>query len=194
MKNMKNNFVIILLLFLSTVLQAEQSSHDDYLGLFSQTDTSFIVGSGQDAIEIKRVMTPCGKNRGFLQPLIPTEGVTLISERDMLHALNDKEGMVVDMRLESHFYKETIPTAINIPYTDISIRMDEFGCQEKAEKWDCSKAKKVYAFCNGPACTQSPIGIRDMVRYGFPPEKIFYYRGGMLVWSAIGLNTVKGEF
>jgi hypothetical protein len=33
-----------------------------------------------------------------------------------------------------------------------------------------------------------------MVRRGFPPEKIYYYRGGMLDWTALGLTTAKGAF
>ena len=60
--------------------------------------------------------------------------------------------------------------------------------------WDCSKAKKVYAFCNGPVCPQSPTAINAMVRDGFPVDKIYYYRGGMLDWDALGFPIVKDEF
>ena len=57
-----------------------------------------------------------------------------------------------------------------------------------------NSAKNVYGFCNGPVCPQSPSAYRAMVREGFPATKIYYYRGGMLDWDALGLTTVKGEF
>lgn len=195
MKINKNIFFAILLLFSTSTLLAQSDLEDkEYLDLFEYQDSSFMVGSGKHAIEIHRVMRPCGKNHGFLQPLIPAKGVTLVSEREMLPALNDKDALIVDMRLENEFFIETIPTAISVPYLDVESHMEELGCQKKATAWECSNAKKIYTFCNGPVCTKSPIGIRKLIALGFPAEKIFYYRGGMLVWSAIGLTMVKGDF
>ena len=165
-----------------------------YLGLFDKKTKSYKVGSGEDAIEINRVMTACGKNPGYFQPFVPVKGVTPVTEADMLRALNDKEVIVVDMRMSEQYLKETIPTAINIPYLEMELRLDELGCVKKGEDWECSQAKKVYGFCNGPVCAQSPIAMKAMVRNGFPAEKIFYYRGGMLNWDAVGLTTVEGEF
>ncbi len=72
--------------------------------------------------------------------------------------------------------------------------MSELGCVKTAKGMDCSKAKKVFAFCNGPTCPQSPIAIRAMTREGFPADKIYYYRGGMLDWDALGLTSIKNEF
>lgn len=186
--------VFIAGLVCSGLIYAEASKEVEYLGLFTQEQRSYIVGSGADAVEIKRTITPCAKNKGYFQPLLPAKGVTLIGEAEMLRALNDTKAKIVDMRLENNFLKETIPTAINIPYIAIALRLDELGCEKTDKKWDCTKAPEVYAFCNGPVCGQSPVGIRDMIRLGFPAEKIFYYRGGMLVWDALGLNTVQGAF
>lgn len=193
MKSLNLVLSMCLLLLLTTALCAE-SSEDEYLGILSETQTAYHVDSGTDTLVIRREMTPCAKNKGFIQPLIPAKGVTLIAETEMLHALNEKDAIIVDMRLEYFFLEETIPKAINIPYTEIGLHLDQLGCTKGKENWDCTKAVKLYAFCNGPVCTQSPIGIRDIIRLGFPAEKIFYYRGGMLVWSAVGLTTVKGEF
>ena len=195
MQTRKNIFVAILMLLGSTALQAASDSHGiEYLDLFDHEDTTFIVGSGDNKLEIHRVMRPGGRNKGYLQPLIPAEGVTLVSEREMLLALNDKSALIVDMRLENEFFVETIPRAINVPYMDVEDHMETLGCKRKADKWDCSDAKKIYTFDNGPVCTKTPMGVRILISLGFPPEKIFYYRGGMLVWSTIGLTMVKGEF
>ncbi|MCJ7766723.1 MAG: rhodanese-like domain-containing protein [Thiovulaceae bacterium] len=184
-----------LLMLGGTLLYADSSSNsEEHLGLFSMEETHYIIGSGADELEITRTVTRCAKNKGFFQSLVPVEGVTPVTEIEMLHALNDKEAVVVDMRTEDYFLQETIPHAINIPYTEVELRLDELGCTMKGKEWDCAKASKVYAFCNGPVCPQSPTAIKSMVRRGFPTDKIYYYRGGMLDWTALGLTTVKGAF
>jgi rhodanese-related sulfurtransferase len=189
-----NRTIAIVLLNLCALYAEASSADTEYLGLFTQDQKSYTVGKGPDAIVIKRVMTSCAKNKGFFQPFVPVKGVTAVTETEMLYALNDKDAFVVDMRTEDFFLHETIPKAINIPYTEIELRLNELGCERSGGKWDCDKAVKVYAFCNGPVCPQSPIAIKTMVREGFPVEKIYYYRGGMLDWTTLGLTTVEGEF
>ncbi len=195
MKTIKSAVLSVLFIFLSTTVYASSESKDvEYLGLFTKDEKKFVIGSGDDAIEIKRTMTSCAKNKGWFQPFVPVKGITPVTEEEMLHALNDKDSLVVDMRVVGDYLKETIPTAVNIPYGEIDSRLDELGCSEQDGKWDCSDAKKVYGFCNGPVCPQSPIAMKVMIKQGFPVEKIYYYRGGMLDWDALGLTTVEGEF
>jgi len=157
-------------------------------------DTKFVVQTANGPLEITRYMTPCAKNKGWLQELIPEKGVHPVTEIEVLNALNDKDSIVVDMRVIDDRIKGTIPNSISMPYTEVAMRMNELGCAKQGSKWDCSKAKKVYAFCNGPVCPQSPIAMNAMIRDGFPADKIYYYRGGMLDWEALGLTTVRGDF
>ena len=191
--NILINTLLSSLLLLSTTLVAKDSKVE-YLGLFSKKEKSYIVGEGEHTIKIQRTMTKCAKNKGFFQPFSPVKGITPVTEEDMLKALNNKNIMLVDMRKEEQFLKETIPTAVNIPFGEIGTRLDELGCEEKDDKWDCKDANIIYGFCNGPVCAQSPIAMKVMVRNGYPVEKIYYYRGGMLNWSALGLTTLPGEF
>lgn len=144
-------------------------------------------------VEIKRKLTRCAKNRGHLFPLIPISGVTPITEIDILNSLGGKDVLLVDMRKELQYLEETIPTAINVPYTDIEKNMDKVGCIWTDGSWDCSEVKKVYAFCNGPVCSQSPTAMQKMIDNGFPVERLYYYRGGMFAWDGLGLTTVMGE-
>lgn len=157
-------------------------------------DTKFVVQTASGPLEITREMTSCAKNKGWLQPLIPEKGIHPVTEIEILHALNDKNSIVVDMRVIDDRIKGTIPNSISMPYTEVAMRLNELGCAKQGAKWDCSKAKKVYAFCNGPVCPQSPIAMNAMIRDGFPADKIYYYRGGMLDWEALGLTTVRGDF
>jgi len=69
-------------------------------------------------------------------------------------------------------------------------RLGLFGADQKTDKWDFTNAKKVVFWCNGPWCGQSPRAIKGLLEYGFPPEKIAYYRGGMQMWKVLGLTVV----
>jgi len=69
-------------------------------------------------------------------------------------------------------------------------RLGLFGADQKTDKWDFTNAKKVVFWCNGPWCGQAPRAIKGLLEYGFPPEKIAYYRGGMQMWKVLGLTVV----
>jgi rhodanese-related sulfurtransferase len=159
-----------------------------------ENQKAVVVQTTKGPIEITRTMTACAKNGGTIQPLVPVAGVTPVGETEIIEALGDRSALVVDMRDTNDRVKGTIPGSVGIPYTEVVERMGELGCTKAAGKWECSTAKKVYAFCNGPVCPQSPIAIRAMTREGFPASKIYYYRGGMLDWDALGLTSVKNEF
>ena len=53
------------------------------------------------------------------------------------------------------------------------------------------RAKTLVFFCNGPWCGQSPTNIRVLLKHGYPPHKLKYYRGGMQMWESLGLTTIK---
>ena len=57
--------------------------------------------------------------------------------------------------------------------------------------FDYSAAKTLVLFCNGMWCGQSPASIRTLLKYGYPAEKIKYFRGGMQTWEILGLSTAK---
>ncbi len=132
---------------------------------------------------------------GVLQPMVPVPGVTPVGELEVLDALAGGTALVVDMRTIEWRAEATIPGSIHIPYTEVASRLDELGCDRTGGgEWDCEGAESMIAFCNGPACAQSPMAIKAMVREGFPVEKIAYYRGGMQSWTVLGLTVSEGMF
>lgn len=159
------------------------------------TDTQFVVkhANGKQTV-ITRQMTPCAKNKGWIQPIIPVAGVHPVGEIEILNAMNDRDALLVDMREPMDRANGTIEGSVSIVYTEVANRLNELGCTKLDGKWECSKAKKVFAFCNGPVCPQSPTAILAMTRVGFPADRIYYYRGGMLDWEALGFPIVKGDF
>lgn len=131
---------------------------------------------------------------GVLQPLVPVPGVHPMGELEVIDALNDPSFIVVDMRTIEWRVKSTIPGSIHIPYIEVASRLDELGCTGSEGNWNCENAMKVVAFCNGPACGQSPMAIRAMDREGFPADKIYYFRGGMQSWTVMGLSVLEDAF
>jgi rhodanese-related sulfurtransferase len=178
----------------SVLVTAAQAGEPEYLRIIG-TDTKFMVktANGEEKA-ITRVMTPCAKNKGWIQAMVPVAGVHPVGEIEVLNAMNDADALLVDMREPEDRANGTISGSMHIVYTEVAGRLNELGCSKVSGKWDCSKAKKVFAFCNGPACPQSPTAILAMTREGFPAERIYYYRGGMLDWAALGFPVVKGEF
>ena len=138
-----------------------------------------------------------------IHPTKVNEKVKTIAEVEMAHFLKEKvnsgKGVVIDARLKSWYELETIPSAINIPFPVM-----ESGTKKTAEKvfrllgmqvrkdgsWDFSKAKELAVFCNGVWCDQSHRLIDGMLKYGYPAEKIAYYRSGFQGWKLLGLTTV----
>ncbi|KGB81889.1 MAG: rhodanese-like domain-containing protein [Pseudomonadota bacterium] len=125
-----------------------------------------------------------------IQPMTPAEGVTTIGELELLEMLQDPEALVIDSRTRDWYLRGTIPGGRPIPYTEILDRLGDLGCEADFDGWDCSAAKRVALFCNGLWCGQSPTAIRSMVGAGYPPERIFYYRGGMQSWRMLGLTVI----
>jgi len=126
-----------------------------------------------------------------IQPMSPAEGVTTIGELELLAALQDPDVTVVDSRTPDWYAGGTIPGAVNMPYTEMTDRLGELGCELDFEGWDCTNARQVALFCNGLWCGQSPEAIRRMIEEGFPADRISYYRGGMQSWRVLGLTVTQ---
>jgi rhodanese-related sulfurtransferase len=147
----------------------------------------------QDAtIDLKYAKTSRKCPPFCIQPMQVAPGVTTIGEIEVLE-FAQSGGKLIDGRTLEWYLEGTIPSAINMPYTEMADRLGELGCTGSAGKWDCTNAEKVLLFCNGPWCGQSPMAIKAMLREGYPAEKILYYRGGMQAWHSLGLTVVEGE-
>ena len=154
-----------------------------------------------------------------VQPMHLAPGVTTVGELELLEFVKTKvgagTGVLIDARTASWYEKGTIPGSVNIAFTDfgsedellLGLAMFKVGVRKKENssffgdlwsnvsgngdsKWDFSKAKDILLWCNGMWCGQSPTAISNLLKQGFPAEKIFWYRDGMQSWQSLGL-TVK---
>jgi rhodanese-related sulfurtransferase len=144
-----------------------------------------------------------------IQPSTLAPGVETIGELEMLDYLarmsaGDKSILVVDSRTPDWVKKGTIPGSVNIPWTSLTLAQgvnpasvrkimeDRFGAKYQEGLWDYTNAKTLVMFCNGIWCSQSPNNIMNLLKYGYPPNKIKWYRGGMQDWEILGLTAVPG--
>lgn len=142
-----------------------------------------------------------------IRPVKLAPGVETIGELEMLDYLvaasSNSDILVIDSRTPDWVAKGTIPGSVSIPWTLLNpetsdpltiaeIMQTKFGAVQTDELWDFSQAKTLVLYCNGMWCGQSPRNILTLLRYGFPAEKIKWYRGGMQDWEILGLTTVPG--
>ena len=139
-----------------------------------------------------------------VHPMKAAKGVETVGELEVIEFLKasveKKRGLLIDARIPSFFRKDTIPGAVNIPFNLFSKSDNPYferilavlgAVKEPSGSWNFSKAMALMLFCNGPWCDQSPRAIKNLVSAGYPPNRIFYYRGGMQNWQALGFRTTK---
>jgi len=139
-----------------------------------------------------------------IHPLSVHRQVETVGEVELIGFLKDKvekgQGVLVDARIPAFYKKGTIPGAVNIPFTLLTKGNNAYlgrilsilGATKATNNiWNFSKARLLMLFCNGPWCDQSPRAIKGLLSAGFPAQKLFYYRGGMQSWQALGLSTIK---
>lgn len=132
----------------------------------------------------------------------------------------DDSIMLVDSRTPDWVAKGTIPGAVNVSWVELTpkkgattegitkVMTKQFGAKLKEGKtdvdvdeaiadgdtstvFDFSGAKTLVMFCNGMWCGQSPASIAALLKFGYPADKIKYFRGGMQTWEILGLSTAK---
>jgi rhodanese-related sulfurtransferase len=129
-----------------------------------------------------------------------------VSELELLDFMVTKvrsgKGILVDARVPEWYQKGTIPGAVNIPWMILTAGPDNpytakilraLDVVDDTGQWDFRGALEILLFCNGPWCDQSPRAIKNLIALGYPPEKLYYYRGGMQVWQLLGLTTIIPE-
>lgn len=136
-----------------------------------------------------------------IRPMEVIDGVDTVGELELLDFLEnqvaDNEGLLIDSRIPSFYEKGTIPGALNIPFNIlapddnqyIGSILEALGAVKVGDDWNFDEAKQLMLFCNGLWCGQSPRAIKNLVSVGYPAEKLFYYRGGMQAWHAVGLTV-----
>ncbi len=143
-----------------------------------------------------------------IQPSTLAIGVETIGEVELIDYakqmnVGDEDIIVIDSRTPDWVARGTVPTAMNVPWTNLNpakgatpleiaeILEDVFNVTESEGLFDFSNCRTAVMFCNGMWCGQSPNNIKNLLRLGYPAHKIKWYRGGMQDWEILGLTTIK---
>ena len=204
--------LLLLTLTLSTIF--DLSEDDMTIKITPHISCVFIKDSGKE-IEIKRVQDP--ENRltddyvktsrhsppFCIQPIKVNPDIDTIAELEVLNFMQNKmmtnKGLLIDARLKSWFELETIPSAINLPFSKIVNTKKEkithifklLGMQVgKKGKWNFKNVKELTIFDNGVWCAQASHLIATLLKNHYPSSKIHYYRSGLQGWKLLGLTTV----
>jgi rhodanese-related sulfurtransferase len=140
-----------------------------------------------------------------IHPMKVADGVQTIGEVEMMdfikNYINKDRGVIVDARLPSWYKVETIPSAINIPFTlleeadkeTVDTIFSSLGAKKSGNSWDFSDAKTLIVFDNGVWCDQATRFVKSILKAGYATDKIKYYRDGFQGWKLLGLTTVIME-
>lgn len=139
-------------------------------------------------------------------PITPDPNIVNFEELEVLKFMkNDvfkKKGLLVDAREPPYYRIETIPTAVNIPYSILETGNKKtydylyriLGVRNKSDGTeDFSNAKKLVIFCSGLWCQASSRAIMKLIEHGYPKRKIAFYRSGLQGWKLLGLTTTIRE-
>ncbi len=139
-----------------------------------------------------------------VQKMEPIPGIMTVSEIDVVNFLKNQvsnnEGLLIDARLPQWYIEGTIPGALNVPFSVLSTSLGSqyidqmlelFGAEKKNGKWDFSNAMELLIFDNGPWCQQAVAAMKNLIKLGYPKNKIKYYRGGMQYWQILGITINK---
>ncbi|MDM5271921.1 rhodanese-like domain-containing protein [Sulfurovum sp. zt1-1] len=147
-------------------------------------------------------ITSAGKT---LFPMMLHPKIETVAEPEVLDFIQfmqkDPTMLLIDTRGEEWYNYRTIPGAINIHYLYI-MEAENFPAEYKEalailgiksvnHRLDFSEAKDLLLFCNGAWCSQSPKMIRALLKMGYPPEKMKWYRGGLEDWLGFNMTTTK---
>lgn len=146
--------------------------------------------------------------KGIIQPIKFNDKINTVGELEVLDFLKNKVSKepekyaLIDSRPFEWYQRMTIAGAINVPYDELEVNeivsrndfeanLAKLGLKIRNNKIDTSGAKTIILFCNGAWCTQSSQKIKKLIKFGYPQDKIFWYRGGMQSWTSMALSVVN---
>lgn len=127
-------------------------------------------------------------------------GIDTVVEPEVLEFLVDAvgqgRGLLVDARLPQDRAMGFLPGSVSLPHTtlaqDAEYRdeiLKALGARGFEDVFNFADAQTLVIYDNGPTQNDAGVLIAHLLEAGYPPEKIRYYRGGMQVWSIIGLTV-----
>jgi len=133
-----------------------------------------------------------------IQP-IKIKGITTVGELEVLNFLknlNNKEPkLLIDVRSNRAYKRNTIPSAINIPYNMIKDKskyqkevLKLLGGKNIGNKWRFKYPSTLLIFAESEEHEEAFKTIQTLLNLSYPHDKIFFYRSGIKSWHRLGLT------
>ncbi len=119
-----------------------------------------------------------------IQPIQVAKGVETIGELELIQAIKQPDVLLVDARPKAWFVLESLPASVNIPEKVTRT------AQAKKRLFKLLANRRLIVYGNGVWSPEAAQFIVHMIRLGYPPEKLRYYRDGLQGWKLLGLTTV----
>lgn len=136
-----------------------------------------------------------------IQPIEPVRNIQAVGELEVLDFLSreaaEGQGVVIDARFPEDFAAGTIPGAVNVPWATLdpqnAFRNDILvalgAIPAGGDAFNFADVVPLVLFGDGPSSDQAVRAIRFLREAGYPVDKLYYYRGGMRDWQALGLSV-----
>lgn len=152
--------------------------------------------------QVSAGIRPC--ETACLGSVVAAPGVKTLGESEVLSFLMDKvamnTGLMVDARMPEDRAGGHIPGSVSLPYTTVdpenAYRFDilrALGAETTAEGLRFDAARHLLVYDVGPAADDAGMLVRHLLAAGYPAERVSYYRGGMLLWAALGFTVTAGS-
>lgn len=139
-----------------------------------------------------------------IAPDVAAPGVATVSERAVIDFMAQNvatgDGLLIDSRLPADRALGFLPTSVSVPFSlvnddnpylpEILVAM---GARSFEGALNFSDAMTLMVYDAGPASVDANQFIAAIIAAGYPASKIQYYRGGMQVWSTLGLTTQEAQ-
>ena len=132
---------------------------------------------------------------------IKIKGIETVGELELLGFIKKieikRDGLLIDVRKNSKYREETIPSAINLPYkmlTEASPYQKEvlntLGAKKIKNGWFFKNPQKLLIFGESSFSPEASKAVKKLIKLGYPTNKILYYRGGIVSWKTAGLTLI----
>jgi len=149
------------------------------------------------------------RTSSFLAPSCPPfcieplkiKGVKTVGELELLVFIQEvekkRDGLLLDVRKNLKYKEETIPSAINLPYEMLTKDspyqkevLKSLGAKKIKRGWFFKNPQKLLIFGESSFSPEASNVVKELLKLGYPKEKILYYRGGILSWKNAGLTLI----
>jgi rhodanese-related sulfurtransferase len=143
---------------------------------------------------------PSACDPACIAPQAPADGIATLIEPDVLEFLKNSvalnQGLLVDARMPDGRALGFIPGSVSLPHETVAkdnAFRDEIlkalGARAFEDVFNFADAQNLVVFDNGPSQNDAGILIAHLLEAGYPADKIRYFRGGMQMWSVVGLTV-----